>query len=196
MLSFVNDFIMAFIPLFVAIDVLGLVPLFISLTTGMTLKAKRRLIVEATLTAGAVALLFLVLGKVIFKFLGITENDFRIGGGIVLLVLAVTDLLFSNDERKNPNTSSVGIVPIGIPLIMGPAALTSIIIIVDAYGYWISMLSLVLNLLIVWFTFRHSDVVIQLMGDAGSKAFAKVASLFMVAIAVMMIRVGVQNILK
>lgn len=190
-----NDLIMAFIPLFVAIDVPGLVPLFISLTTGMTLKVKRRLIVEATLTAGAVALIFLVLGKLIFRFLGITENDFRIGGGIVLIVLAVTDLLFTSDERKASN-ASVGVVPIGIPLIMGPAALTSIIIIVDAYGYWISMISLVLNLFIVWFIFRHSDVVIKIMGDGGARAFAKVASLFMVAIAVMMIRVGIQNILK
>lgn len=190
-----NDLIMAFIPLFVAIDVPGLVPLFISLTTGMTLKVKRRLIVEATLTAGAVALVFLVLGKLIFKFLGITENDFRIGGGLVLIVLAITDLLFSSDEKKESN-SSVGVVPIGIPLIMGPAALTSIIIIVDAYGYWISMISLALNLLIVWFVFRNSDVVIKLMGEGGARAFAKVASLFMVAIAVMMIRVGIQNILK
>ena len=190
-----NDLLMAFIPLFVAIDVPGLVPLFISLTTGMTLKVKRRLIVEATLTAGAVALVFLVLGKLIFKFLGITENDFRIGGGLVLIVLAITDLLFSSDEKKESN-SSVGVVPIGIPLIMGPAALTSIIIIVDAYGYWISMISLALNLLIVWFVFRNSDVVIKLMGEGGARAFAKVASLFMVAIAVMMIRVGIQNILK
>lgn len=194
-LGFLNDLIMAFIPLFVAIDVPGLVPLFLSLTAGMPLKSKRQLIVEATLTAGAVALIFLVLGKVIFRFLGITDNDFRIGGGIVLLVLAVTDLLFTSDERKGPNTS-VGVVPIGIPLIMGPAALTSIIIVVDAYGYWISMLSLALNLFIVWFTFRHSDVVIRVMGDGGARAFAKVASLFMVAIAVMMIRVGIQNIVQ
>lgn len=185
---------MAFIPLFVAIDVLGIVPLFVSLTTGMALKSKRRLIIEATMTAGAVALIFLVLGKVIFRFLGITENDFRIGGGIVLLVLAVTDLLFSTDERKAAS-SSVGVVPIGIPLIMGPAALTSIIIVVDAYGYWISMISLALNLFIVWFVFRNSDYVIRLMGEAGARAFAKVASLFMVAIAVMMIRVGIQSII-
>ena len=190
-----NDLLMVFIPLFVAIDVPGLVPLFLSLTTGMTLKVKRRLIVEATLTAGAVALVFLVLGKLIFRFLGITENDFRIGGGLVLIVLAITDLLFSSDEKKESN-SSVGVVPIGIPLIMGPAALTSIIIIVDAYGYWISMISLALNLLIVWIVFRNSDVVIKLMGEGGARAFAKVASLFMVAIAVMMIRVGIQNILK
>lgn len=195
MLTILNDFIMAFIPLFVAIDVPGLVPLFVSLTTGMPLKSKRRLIVEATMTAGAVALVFLVLGKVIFRFLGITENDFRIGGGIVLLVLAVTDLLFSTDERKGAATSSVGVVPIGIPLIMGPAALTSIVIVVDAYGYWISMASLILNLFIVWFIFRNSDYVIKFMGEAGARAFAKVASLFMVAIAVMMIRVGIQNII-
>lgn len=196
-LNILNDLIMAFIPLFVAIDVPGLVPIFISLTDGMTLKAKRQLIVEATMTAGAVALIFLVLGKVIFKFLGITENDFRIGGGIVLLVLAVTDLLFSGDsDAKKDRPKSVGVVPIGIPLVMGPGALTAIIIIVDAYGYWISMVSLLVNLIIVWITFRHSDLVIRLMGDGGTKAFAKVAALFMVAIAVMMIRVGVQNILK
>ena len=78
---------MAFIPLFVAIDIVGALPIFISLTTGMSIKAKRRLVIEATLTAGAVALVFLASGKLIFSFLGITENDFRIGGGIVLLVL-------------------------------------------------------------------------------------------------------------
>jgi multiple antibiotic resistance protein len=194
-LNILNDVIMAFIPLFVAIDVPGLVPIFLSLTQGMTLKARRKLIIEATLTSAAVALVFLVMGKLIFKFLGITENDFRIGGGIVLIVLGVTDLLFSSDEKKQ-NSANVGIVPIGIPLVMGPGALTAIIIIVDAYGYWISMVSLTLNLVLVWLTFRHSDLVMKVMGEGGSKAFAKVAALFLVAIAVMMIRVGVQNILK
>ncbi|MDD8017126.1 MAG: MarC family protein [Bacteroidota bacterium] len=190
-----NNLIMAFIPLFVAIDVPGLVPAFMALTQGMTLKSKRHLIIEATLTAGGVALIFLVLGKVIFKFLGITDNDFRIGGGIVLLILSVSDLLFSRETKREEN-QSIGVVPIGIPLIMGPAALTSIIIIVDAYGYWISMASLLLNLIIVLITFRHSDGIIRIMGEPGSRAFAKVASLFMVAIAVMMIRVGVQNIIR
>ena len=190
-----NDLIMAFIPLFVAIDVPGLVPLFISLTDGMTLKAKRRLIIEATMTAGAVALVFLILGKVIFKFLGITENDFRVGGGIVLLVLAVTDLLFPPSKQRSPE-SSAGIVPIGIPLIVGPAALTTILILVDSKGYVVTILSLFANLLIVWIVFRYSEVVVRLMGEAGSKAVAKVAALFMAGIAVMMIRVGLSGMIK
>ncbi len=190
-----HNFLMAFIPLFVAIDVLGVIPMFISLTQGMNTKARKRLIIEATMTAGAVALVFLVAGKLLFSFLGITENDFRIGGGIVLLVLSVNDLLFASDTRRDPGTS-VGVVPIGIPLIMGPAALTAIIIVVDSYGYWMSILSLFINLLIVWLVFRHSDFLMRLVGVGGSRAFGKVASLFMAAIAVMMIRVGVQNVLK
>lgn len=190
-----HNLVLAFIPLFVAIDVLGALPIFMSLTYGMDREAKKRLVIQATLTAGAVALVFLISGKLIFSFLGITENDFRIGGGIVLLVLSVNELLFAKDTPRDPGTS-VGVVPIGIPLIMGPAALTSIIIVVDNYGYWMSMISLFVNLLLVWLVFRYSDFVMKVMGVAGSRAFAKIASLFMAAIAVMMIRVGIQNILK
>jgi multiple antibiotic resistance protein len=190
-----HNLLMAFIPLFVAIDILGALPIFISLTSGIDVRAKKRLVIEATLTAGAVALVFLVSGKLIFSFLGITENDFRIGGGIVLLVLSVYELLFAKDTQSDLGTS-VGVVPIGIPLIMGPAALTSIIIVVDNYGYWMSIASLFVNLFIVWLVFHYSEFMMKVMGVAGSRAFAKVASLFMAAIAVMMIRVGIQNILK
>ena len=190
-----NTLLQAFIPIFVAIDIPGAIPMFLSLTEGMDRKARRKLTVEATMTAGAVALIFLVAGKIIFRFLGITENDFRIGGGIVLLVLAVNELLFANDKEKIAG-QSVGVVPIGIPLIMGPAALTAIIIVLDSYGYWLAIMSLLINLLIVWLVFRYADKIMGMMGEAGAKGFAKVAALFMAAIAVMMIRVGIQNILR
>jgi multiple antibiotic resistance protein len=182
-------FLLSFIPLFVAIDVLGVVPLFLSLTDGMIPRQKRKLITEATLTALGVSVVFLFGGRMIFNYLGITENDFRVGGGIVLLVLAVDDLLFAAERGRTPETS-VGVVPIGIPLIIGPAALTTLLIVVDAYGYVAAVVSLLVNLLVVWLVFRHSAFVMRCMGEGGSKAFAKVAALFMAAIAVMMIRVG------
>jgi multiple antibiotic resistance protein len=191
-----ETFLLAFIPLFVAMDVLGTLPLFIGLTEGITEKRRNRLVIEATLTALAISLIFLGSGKLLFSFLGITENDFRIAGGLVLLVLSINDLLFSSDTaRKNPETT-VGVVPIGIPLIMGPAALTTILIIVDSYGYIWTITSIALNLFIVWIVFRHADRVLRVLGKAGSRAVAKVASLFLAAIAVMMIRVGVTEILK
>ena len=182
-------FVLSFTPLFVAIDVLGLVPIFLSLTGEMNPKEKKKLITDATLTALAVSLVFLFGGRMIFNFLGITENDFRVGGGIVLLVLAIVDLIFAGEENRTPQTS-VGVVPIGIPLIIGPAVLTTLLIVVDTYGYLAAVVGLLANLFLVWLIFRNSNLIIRIMGEAGSKAFAKVAALFMAAIAIMMIRVG------
>ena len=184
-----KKFILSFIPIFVAIDVLGLVPIFLSLTSNMKPPEKKKLITEATFTALAVSLVFLFGGRMIFNFLGITENDFRVGGGIVLLVLAIVDLVFAGEENRTPQTS-VGVVPIGIPLIIGPAVLTTILIVVDTYGYLAAVIGLLANLFLVWLIFRNSNLIIRIMGEAGSKAFAKVAALFMAAIAIMMIRVG------
>ena len=144
-----NSLLYSFIPLFVAIDVLGIVPVFLSLTDGMNRRQKHTLITQATFTALAVSVLFVFGGRLIFNFLGITENDFRVGGGIVLLVLSVSDLLFSPSRQRRPD-SSAGIVPIGIPLIVGPAALTTILILVDSKGYVVTILSLFVNLFIVW----------------------------------------------
>lgn len=111
-----NSLLLSFIPLFVAIDVLGVVPLFLALTEGMELPERRKLVTDATVTALILSVLFLVGGHFIFSFLGITEHDFRGGGGIVLLVLAANELIFSSDQRRSPGPT-VGIVPIGIPLL-------------------------------------------------------------------------------
>jgi multiple antibiotic resistance protein len=187
-------FVLSFIPIFVAIDVLGLVPIFLSLTEGMKPLEKKKLITEASFTALAVSLVFLFGGRLIFNFLGITENDFRVGGGIVLLVLAVVDLTFTGEHKRGPQTS-VGVVPIGIPLIIGPAVLTTLLIVVANYGYLAAVIALLANLFLVWLIFRYSNFIIRIMGEAGSKAFAKVAALFMAAIAVMMIRIGLTGML-
>jgi multiple antibiotic resistance protein len=81
-------------------------------------------------------------------------------------------------------------------LIMGPGALTTIIMVTDIHGYLLTTASIVLNLAIVWFLFTQSKWIVRVIGDGGTRAFAKVASLFLAAIAVMMIRVGILNILQ
>lgn len=192
----VKVFFLSFIPLFVAIDVLGLIPLYLSLTQAMDIKARNKLTTDASMTALIVSIIFLFGGKMIFNYLGITENDFRVGGGVVLLVLAVVDLINPASEEHRAPTQTVGVVPIGIPLIIGPAALTTILIIVDQYGYLAAILALLSNLFIVWLVFRFATNLLNLMGEAGSKAVAKVAALFMAAIAIMMIRGGLTGMIK
>lgn len=190
-----NTILISFIPLFVAIDAVGGLPLFISIAEGLSTKERRKILNEATLVALAVAILFLLAGRAAFSFLGISEDDFRVAGGLVLLIFAVSDLLFPSTEKKSPE-ASIGIVPLGIPLIMGPAALTTILIVADAYGKLFALISIVLNLLFVWVTFRYSDRFLKIIGTGGSRAVARIASLFMAAIAVMMIRVGLTGMIN
>ena len=190
-------FAQTFIPLFVAMDIIGLVPLFIGLTEGMQKAELRRLILNASVTAFIISIVFLFTGSALFVFLGITADDFRIGGGGLLLILAIQDLAVSSseEERRTPR-SSIGVVPIGIPLIMGPAALTTILILVDSQGYEMTLAALLANFVIVLVVLINSKWVIRIMGEAGSRAFAKVAALFMAGIAVMMIRSGIENAIQ
>lgn len=192
-MGFYDSILASFIPLFVAIGVFGVVPIFISMTEGVALQERRSLVTQATLTALIISISFVFLGKQIFSFLGISTADFRVGGGMVLLVISIADLLFSTDVKRRAPSKQLGVVPIGIPLIIGPGALTTLILSVDSHGVLVTTLALSLNLMIVWVVFRYSDIVIRFMGEGGAKALAKVSSLLLCAIAVMMIRSGITS---
>lgn len=182
--------------MFVAIDSLGIVPLYLGLTEKVSSPEKNKLVLKATLTAFVICVAFLFVGNALFNFLGITVNDFRIAGGIILLIISINDLLFYSSRVRDVEPDDVGVVPLGIPLIAGPALLTTMLILMNENGKTYVIVSLVLNLLINYFALRYADLVKKVLRDAGSKAFAKVASLFLAAIAVMMIRVGIMNAIK
>ncbi|MEW6052973.1 MAG: MarC family protein [Nitrospirota bacterium] len=183
-----------FIPLFVAMNVFMLLPIFISLTKEMV-KAKKRIVIrDSILTAIVVSFLFIALGEIIFRILGITADDFKIAGGLVLLIFAVRDLTHSGDERMKPDLK-VGVVPIGVPLIVGPAVLTNILLLVDHFGIVSTIIGLLLNLLIVWISLMNAERIIRFFGKGGITGISKVMALLLAAIAIMMIRIGVQNII-
>lgn len=187
--------IKAFISLLVAIDAIGAVPVIAGLTKGMTPAGRTRLINKASLAALAIGVAFVFGGELIFSFLGITENDFRVAGGILLLVFSIRDLSSSSSHQGAETPSNVGIVPIAIPLLMGPAALTTLIINSKEYGVGFTIGSLTLNLLLAWFLFSRAGWLLNRLGTELSDAFAKIASLFLAAIAVMLIRLGFTGML-
>ncbi len=184
-----------FIPLFVAIDVFVALSIFISLTEEMS-KAKRQMVIkESIITALIVSLLFIALGEAVFKILGITTDDFKIAGGLILLVIAIFDLIKHGEGRRRL-TGKVGVVPIGVPLIVGPAVLTTILVLVDHYGIIPTVLSLILNLFIVWISFVNAGRIVNLLGKGGIVAISKIMALLLASIAIMMIRIGIGNIIK
>lgn len=184
-----------FIPIFVAVNVFMLLPLFISITQDMTKTVRAQVVRESLLTAVLVSLSFVALGEVIFRILGITSDDFKTAGGLLLLVFAVRDLIHSGEERIRADLK-VGVVPIGVPLIVGPAVLTNILILVDHYGILPTVVSLLINLIIVWIFLSNAEKMMMLFGRGGVIGIGKVMLLFLAAIAIMMIRIGVVNIIK
>jgi len=189
------NFILAFIPLFVAMDAAGAVPFYISLTATLDRRAKRRVIVQSLMTAGALGVVFLLVGNRLLNFLGITLEDFKIAGGIVLLVLAVLDLI-QVELTKKDLTKTMGVVPLGTPLIVGPAVLTSLLILGGVHGTLTTILALLVNLLIVAIAFLAAGPMTRVLGESGTRAISKITALLLAAYAVMMIRSGVESLLR
>lgn len=187
-----DNFLLIFIPLFVAIDGLGLLPIFLNMTQDLDNQSRKKVIIHSLITAFIVALIFIFLGEFIFRSLGITVNDFTIAGGIILLIIAVTDIV-KTQEYKGFVSSSIGVVPIGTPLITGPATLTTCLILVGNYGYLPVIFSLVVNLMIVWIIFNQADLIKKAVGVDGLRGLGKIISLLLAAIAVKLIRVGITN---
>jgi multiple antibiotic resistance protein len=184
-----------FIPLFVATNIFMLLPIFISLTKELA-KPKRQIVIrDSILTAIIVSFIFIALGELIFRILGITADDFKIAGGLVLLIFAIRDLIHSGEERVKPDLK-VGVVPIGVPLIVGPAVLTNILLLADHYGIIPTAISLMLNLFLVWFSLINAERIISIVGKGGIIGIAKVMALLLASIAIMMIRIGVVNIVQ
>lgn len=184
-----NDFIYTFIPIFVAMDVGGLIPVYLSLTGGLPLAKRRRIALTALATGFLIAAAFIAAGQLIFRILGITASDFQIAGGLLLLVLAVVEILRTT-SKDGPAGENVGVVPLGTPLIVGPAVLTTLLILVPEHGYPLTLAALVANFLVAWLAFKYCQYLVAWVGANGLRALSKVISLFLAAIAVSMIRRG------
>jgi len=188
-----RTYALAFIPIFVAVDALGVLPLFISFTEPVKRTSRLKIIRDSVITAAAVAIIFIFVGKSAFRFLGITVYDFMVAGGVLLFILAINDLLRSEKATRAPD-QSLGVVPLGMPLIVGPAVLTTSLIMLDTYGLAPTLAAVILNILIAGLIFASADFIMKIMGKGGTKAVSKVASLVLAAIAVMMIRKGIVHI--
>jgi multiple antibiotic resistance protein len=191
----VAPYILSFIPIFVAVNALGNMPLYLSLTEGMKENQRRKVITSSLAVATIVAFVFIFLGNILLRLMGVTIPDFRIAGGILLLILSV-HLLLPGEEKRGHVTTDIGVFPLGTPLITGPAVLTTLLVMRDAYGLIPTTISLILNMGITWLVLEKADTLIKYMGKGGARALSKVADIFLAAIAVMMIRIGILEIIS
>jgi multiple antibiotic resistance protein len=187
--TMIEKFFLAFIPIFVAIDPIGLVAVFIGLGPNASRQQRQRQAFIGILTALCVAVGFVFLGKLIFAALGITVADFQVAGGLILLGLAGRELLGVGPHDRS-GSDEFGVVPLGMPLIAGPALLTALLILVDTVGLVFTLVSLLVNLALVAVAFYNADRFTRWMGRQGLRGVSKIIALLLAAIAVSLIRRG------
>jgi multiple antibiotic resistance protein len=186
--SLFQQFIKTFVPLFIVIDAFGNVPFVITLSEGMPKPERKKMILVAVITAALVGLAFLFLGKVILSAMGIKVGAFAIAGGLILLVLSIRFVL-TGQVMDYIKEEMMAVVPIGTPLTVGPATITTLLLLVNEQRFHLYMvlLSFALNILIAWIVFMLSGWFVRILGHGGVKAISKVFSLLLAAIAVTMI---------
>jgi multiple antibiotic resistance protein len=189
-----EKFLLAFIPLFVAMDPVGLVPFFLGMTQGVERPRRERIAWQAIITAAVVAVGFMFLGRWTFRVLGISVGDFQVAGGLILLVLAARELLLRGTSVE-PLPEDFGIVPLGLPYIAGPATLTTLVILMDSpsVGFGFALLSLATNLVLVALAIHYADWLAGKFSRAGLRAVSKIIAMLLAAIAVSMIRRGLTS---
>jgi multiple antibiotic resistance protein len=193
MMDMFRPYILSFIPLFVAVDAIANIPIYLSLVEHVSKPDRKKVVLDAVVTATAVAIIFMFIGKGVFSLLGITIADFQIAGGVLLFVIAVRLLL--PGAQKSALTGShdkdLGVFPLGTPLITGPAVLTTTLMMLNSFGTLVTLVSVVLNMFFVWITLVKADTIMRLIGPHGTRAFSKIMYILLAAIAVMMIRLGI-----
>ena len=182
------------LPLFVTIDAFGLLPLFLALTGGLHEPQRRRIAFEAVATALVIAIGFMFLGTAIFGLLSITVSDFQIAGGVLLLVLAVLDLLFPGKPAVD-DVRLVGLVPLAMPLIAGPATLTTTLVLAQSRGYPPTTLALAVNFAFLLVVLLSAGRIARIVGTRVLAAFSKLVMVLLAAIAVNFIRTGITQVM-
>ena len=195
--DFLRDLGLSFIPLFVAMDAIGNLPFTLSLTQDMDPAERRKTIWYAILTAFVLGLGFVAIGKGVFVLLGIEIADFLVAGGLILLVLSIRHLMTGRvvESQTGASRMMVGVVPIGTPLVVGPAVLTTLLLLIEQYPLAVVLVAFALNVAFSWIVFAQANRVARLLREQGLRAASQIASLLLTGIAVMMIRKGIIEIL-
>lgn len=192
-MEFPRDLLKAATALFIIIDPIGLIPVFIALTAGFNPSERHAVLQRATVVAFILLLIFSFAGTGILGLFGITLGDFRIAGGILLLVLALR-IIGEAHYGQESDGGRAGIVPLAVPLLAGPGAITTTMVLIGTYGLPITLAALAICFALSFAIFGYVGFLYRLLGKTGSDVVAKIMGLLLAAIAVQFIRQGLQEV--
>lgn len=195
-ICYLPDLARAFTSLFIIMDPIGNIPIFLSLTEGMSPEEKRNTFRLALITGFTLLLCFAVLGNYILLLFGITIESFMIAGGILLLVIAMRLLILGWRREEHLSSEGVGVVPIGVPLLVGPGAITTTIMYLQTSGVFVTLTAVILSFAVTWLILKFIDPISRFLGRTGSLVIGRVMALLIAAIAMEFVIKGISGIFK
>lgn len=192
-MDFITDLSRAAIALFIIVDPFGNIPIFEGLTEKIPDDQKKKVYNTATIVGIALLLVFAFTGQEIFSLFGLSIYSFEVAGGILLLIIAIRILFTGNIHENVESPESIGAVPIAIPLLVGPGAITTTILDLQAYGIAIAILAVLIVLSLTWVILRYINGIYKFLGKTGSLVITRVMALLIAAIAVQYILTGVTH---
>jgi multiple antibiotic resistance protein len=190
-----QEFGLAIIKLLVVMDPIAVLPLITPLLISVEKPVRRRVIRNSLATALIVGLVFLGLGELIFVALDISISNFLVAGGLVLLVLALREIAAPGTAEAPEPDEMMAAVPIGTPLLVGPATVSMLIVLTEQQNTLIVLAAFLVNIAIAFLVFVYGGRIISFMGKGGLKAFSRVAYLLLAAIAIQMIAEGLPELI-
>ena len=199
----VSFFVRSFVSLFVIVNAIGNAPLFLTLLQRYEEREKRAIIKKAVLVACAALLVVTVTGNLFFRLLGIQLYSFRIAGGILLAIVSI-EMLYgrktqtqssADEERHYAERDEISILPLGIPLLTGPGALTTGIVLFDAAGTLVNRIILLLTIaivfLIAYIILVKSATILRYLGKTGTTVAVRIMGLMLLSVAVQFLIGGI-----
>jgi multiple antibiotic resistance protein len=183
----------AVIVLFIIVDPFGNVPIFMGLTEKMTEEQKKKVFNTASLVAFILLLVFALTGQEIFMIFGVSIYSFEVAGGILLLIISIRILISGSLHENVESPESIGAVPIAMPLLVGPGAITTAILSLQEYGVAETAIAILIVLTLTWIILRFMSSVYRFLGKTGSLVIARVMALLIAAIAIQYVLVGVAH---
>jgi len=181
------------IALFVVIDPIGTVPLFIALTENMKKEERRAVSKVAVITAAVLLILFAVAGTQILSIFGITVFSFMIAGGVLLFIVSIELLTHGAWRFGDTVSGESGVVPLAFPLLAGPGAITSVIISFQAAGLLVTILSIAIVIGATYIILLLVNPIYRVLGRRGSMIITRVSAVLVAAIAVQYIVLGLRS---
>jgi multiple antibiotic resistance protein len=193
--TFTDDLLKSVVSLFVVVNPIGKVPLLITLTQKMEKQNKKLVSKNAIITTAVLLTVFAVAGIQLLSIFGISIFSFMIAGGVLLFIISIEFLTHGEWRHSGSSISGdSGIVPLAFPLLAGPGAITTVIISLQAYGWMVSIISIVFVVILTYLIFHLQNPISRILGRRGSVVTTRVFAIFLAAIAVQYIVEGLRQL--